>query len=70
MPDDPDTDVVKIIVGKDRDIPLIVSQSVTQITAGLAVERFPAALRRIADRILVARDEMIEWRIERNERRS
>jgi hypothetical protein len=40
MPDDPDTDVVKIIVGKDRYIPLIVSQSVTQVTAGLAVERF------------------------------
>src|SRR6476660_1319199 len=26
MPDDPDTDVVKIIVGKDRYIPLIVSE--------------------------------------------
>ena len=68
MPDDPDTDVVKIIVGKDRYIPLIVSQSTTQVTAGLAVERFPAALRRIADGILISCDEMIEWSIERNER--
>ena len=68
MPDDPDTDVVKIIIGKDRYIPPIVSQSVTQVTAGLAVEQFPAALRCVADGILISRDEMIEWSIERNER--
>ena len=70
MPDDPDTDVVKIIVGKDRYIPLIVSQSVTQVTAGLAVERFPAALRRIADGILISCDEMIEWSINETSVRS
>jgi hypothetical protein len=35
----PDADVVKVIVGKDRYIPLVIGQSVTQVTTGLAVER-------------------------------
>src|SRR5271157_4856522 len=68
MPNDSDTDVMKIVVGKDRDIPLIVRQSVAQVAAGLCVERFPATLSRVANGVFVSRDEMIERRVERHER--
>jgi hypothetical protein len=46
VPEDADADVVKIIVHEKRRIPMIVRQSVAAIAAGLAVEQFPAALRR------------------------
>jgi hypothetical protein len=44
MADDSDADIVKVVVGKDRDVALIVGQSVAQIAARLGVERFPSGL--------------------------
>jgi hypothetical protein len=57
MADDSDADIVEVVVGKDRDVALIVGQSVAQIAARLGVERIPSALGRIADRVLIAGDE-------------
>src|SRR6516165_9620269 len=68
MPDDSDANVVKIIIGEDGHIPLLIRQSMAEIAAGLAVEQFPTAFGRVADRAGVSRDEMVEGRIERNQR--
>ena len=39
-----------------------------QVAAGLGVEQFPAAFGQVADGVPVSGDEMIERRVERNER--
>jgi len=47
MPEDSDSNVVKIVVGENGDIPLIVRRSMTEVTAGLGIEQLPAAFCRI-----------------------
>ena len=68
VPEDPDANVVKIIIHKESYIPLIVRQSMAEIATGLGIEQFPTAFRRVADGVCVSGDEMIEGRIERNQR--
>jgi hypothetical protein len=62
---DANADVVKIIVGNGRDISLLFGQSVAFIAASLGIEQLPAAFCSIVDRIVIARNEVIERRIER-----
>jgi hypothetical protein len=64
MPNDANANVMKIVVGKNRNVPLLIGQSVAQIAARLCVEQFPTALGRIAYSILVSGYEMIEGRVE------
>jgi len=46
--EDSDANVVKIIISKDGYVPLLVRQSMTEITAGLGIEQFPTAFGRVA----------------------
>src|SRR4029077_8679146 len=62
--ENPDPNVVKIVIGEDRDISLIIRQRVTKIAAGLGVEQFPTAFGRVTDGIGVSSDEVVERRIE------
>jgi hypothetical protein len=64
MTEDADADVMKLIVGKGFDVPLLFIQGVAFVAAALFVEKLPAAFCRNADRILFARNEMIERGIE------
>ena len=68
VPDDADADVVKVVVHEVRDVSLGVRQRMAFITEGLRVEQFPTALGGVIDGVLVAGDEVIERRIERNQR--
>jgi hypothetical protein len=64
--DDADADVVKVIVYKGGDVSLLFRERMAFIAAGLSVEQLPAALCRIVDGIIIARNEVVERRIERN----
>src|ERR1700747_3195479 len=68
MPEDADANVVKIVIHKEGCIELIVRQSVAEVATSLTVEQFPTALGQIADGVGVAGDEMVEGRIEGNQR--
>ena len=67
MPEDSDANIVKIVISEDGYIPLLVRQSMAEITAGLGIEQFPTAFGRVADRVCIASDEMVEGRVERNQ---
>jgi hypothetical protein len=64
MPEDADADVVKVIVRKGCDVPLLFTQRMAFIAPAFRVEKLPAAFCRIIDGILLARNEVIERRIE------
>ena len=64
MPEDSDTNVMKIVVDEEGCIPLIFRQGMAELTTGLGIEQFPTAFGRIADGVCLARDEMVERRIE------
>jgi CheY-like chemotaxis protein len=66
LSDNADADVVKVIVGKGRDVPLLFRERVAFVAAGLGVEQLPAALCRFVDGISIAPNEVVERRIERN----
>src|ERR1700724_2083408 len=68
VPEDADADVVKVIVRKGCYIPLLFRQRVAFIAPAFRVEYLPAAFCRIVDGILIARNEVIERRIERYQR--
>jgi hypothetical protein len=59
MPEDSNPDIVKIVIGEDGDIPMIVRQRMAEIATRLGIEQFPTALGRVADGIGVSSDEMI-----------
>src|SRR5260370_13998524 len=61
--DNTDADVMKIVVSEDRDVPLGIRQRMTFIAAGLSVEECPTGLGGVVNGVLVAGDEVIEWRI-------
>jgi len=60
MSEDPDADVVKVIIGKRRYIALVVRQGVAEVAAGLAIKEFPTPFGRVADSVCVSSDEMVE----------
>jgi hypothetical protein len=62
--DDADADVMKVIVRKERGVPLVFRQRMAFVAAGTGVEELPAALGRIIDSVFVAGDEAIKRRIE------
>src|SRR6476659_3172535 len=68
MPEDSDANIVKIVIGEDRYIPPFVRQSMAEVAAGLAIEEFPTPFGRVADSVCVSGDEMVEGRIERDQR--
>ena len=68
MSEDTDANVVKVVIHEEGWVPLIVRQSVAEVATGLGVEQFPTAFGRVADGVCVSGDEMIEGRIERNQR--
>jgi hypothetical protein len=63
--DDPDADIVEIIVRKGCDLPLLFGQRVAFIAGALCVEKLPPALSRIVNGIRTTRNEAIEPQIER-----
>jgi len=44
MPDDTYADVVEVIIGKIRDVPLLLRQRMTLVAAAAGVEEFSATL--------------------------
>src|SRR4051812_11448252 len=68
MPDDADTNVVKVVVREIGDVLLLLRQCVAFIATGLSVEQLPTPLRGVVDGGLVTRDKVIERRIVRYER--
>jgi hypothetical protein len=58
VPDDADADadVMKVIVRKRCNVPLLFRQRVAFIAATLGVEKLPAALRRIVDGVPIPRN--------------
>jgi len=65
MPQDPDTDVMKVEVRKVGGV--LIYGRVATVTASPGVEKRPAALGSVVDGIRVTGDEMIEGRIKRDE---
>jgi hypothetical protein len=63
MPEDPDTNVVKIAVDEEGCIPLILGQNVAEVAAGLGIEQFPTAFGRVADGVCLSHDEMVNDRM-------
>jgi hypothetical protein len=49
MPEDSDSNVVKIVIDEERCIPLIVRQSMAEVATGFSIEQFPTAFGRVAD---------------------
>ncbi len=66
VPDDPNADVVKVVVAEVGDVPLGLGQRMAFVAAAMGVEKLPAAFGRIVNGVLVTSDEMIERRIKRN----
>jgi hypothetical protein len=54
--DDPDADIVEIIVCKGCDVPLLFGQRVAFIAGALCVEKLPPALSRIVNGIRITRN--------------
>src|SRR5260370_15830227 len=63
--DDANPDVVKVVVRKVRDVPLVYRQRMAFIAAATGVKELPAALGAGINGVLVAGDEVIERRIKR-----
>src|SRR6266403_5135413 len=59
---------MKIVVDEEGCIPLILGQSMAEVTTSLGIEQFPTAFGRVADGVCTSRDEMVERRIERSQR--
>src|SRR6266478_6218840 len=57
MPEDSDSNVVKIVIHKEGWIPLIVRQSMAEVATGFSIEQFPTAFGRVADGVGLAGDE-------------
>src|SRR6266403_522222 len=68
MSEDSDAYVMKIIISEDSYVSLVVRQCMAQVTAGLGIEQFPTAFGRVADCVCVSSNEMVERRIEGDER--
>src|SRR5712671_7155772 len=68
VPEDSDADVMKIIISEDGYISLVLRQSMAQVAGGLGIEQFPTAFGRAADGVCVSSNEMVERRIEGNQR--
>ena len=56
-------------IGEDG-APAVVRQSMARGCSGLAIKEFPTPSGRVADSVCVSGDEMVEGRIERNQRPS
>src|SRR5947208_3683656 len=65
MSDDPDADVMKVVIDKVGDIPRGFCQRMTFVAARLVVEELPAALGRVVNRVLLSSNEVIERTIKR-----
>src|SRR5262249_57020056 len=65
VPDDTDADIVKVVVGKIRDISLLFSQCVALVAAATCVKKLPTALGGVIDGVPVAGDKVIEGRVKR-----
>src|SRR6266567_7281108 len=65
MSDDANPDVVKVVVRKVRDVPLVYRQRMAFIAAATGVKELPAALCGVIDGARVAGDEVVEGRIKR-----
>ena len=64
MTEDSDTNVMKIVVDEEGCIPLILRQSMAELTTGLSIEQFPTAFGRVTDGACLSCDEMVERGIE------
>src|ERR1700761_4406448 len=64
MPEDSDANVMKIVVDEEGCIPLILGQSMAEVTTSLGIEQFPTAFGRVADGVCISRNEMVERGIE------
>src|SRR5262249_11807140 len=65
MPDDTDADIVKVVVGKIRDISLLFSQCVALVAAATCVKKLPTALGGVIDGVPAAGKKVLEGRRKR-----
>src|SRR5260370_8026900 len=64
MPEDSDTNVVKIVIHKEGWIPLIVRQSMAEAPTAFIIKQFPTAFGRAATGVTLPANEMSERQLD------